>query len=101
MGKSSFLQDFKAFAMRGNVIDMAVGVIIGGAFGKIVSSIVADVIIPLAPVVPHFLRPGGTFLCSGILNVRLPEVLAALRAAGFTITAENQLDDWCQLTASL
>ena len=37
MGKSSFLQDFKAFAMRGNVIDMAVGVIIGGAFGKIVS----------------------------------------------------------------
>ena len=44
MGKSSFLQDFKAFAMRGNVIDMAVGVIIGGAFGKIVSSIVADVI---------------------------------------------------------
>ena len=40
------MQDFKAFAMRGNVIDMAVGVIIGGAFGKIVSSIVADVIMP-------------------------------------------------------
>ena len=34
MGKSSFLQDFKSFAMKGNVIDMAVGVIIGGAFGK-------------------------------------------------------------------
>lgn len=34
MGKSSFLQEFKAFAMKGNVIDMAVGVIIGGAFGK-------------------------------------------------------------------
>ncbi len=46
MAKSTFLQDFKAFAMRGNVIDMAVGVIIGGAFGKIVSSIVADVIMP-------------------------------------------------------
>ena len=46
MGKSSFLQDFKSFAMKGNVIDMAVGVIIGGAFGKIVSSIVADVIMP-------------------------------------------------------
>ncbi|MCQ2195760.1 MAG: large-conductance mechanosensitive channel protein MscL [Paludibacteraceae bacterium] len=40
------LDEFKAFAMRGNVIDMAVGVIIGGAFGKIVSSIVADVIMP-------------------------------------------------------
>lgn len=46
MGKSSFIQEFKAFAMKGNVIDMAVGVIIGGAFGKIVSSIVADVIMP-------------------------------------------------------
>lgn len=46
MGKSTFLQDFKAFAMKGNVIDMAVGVVIGGAFGKIVSSIVADVIMP-------------------------------------------------------
>ncbi|MBO7233490.1 MAG: large-conductance mechanosensitive channel protein MscL [Paludibacteraceae bacterium] len=43
----SFLQDFKAFAMKGNVMDMAVGVIIGGAFGKIVSSLVADVVMPL------------------------------------------------------
>ena len=41
-----FLSDFKAFALKGNVVDMAVGVIIGGAFGKIVSSIVADVIMP-------------------------------------------------------
>ena len=47
-GKSvSFLQDFKAFAMKGNVVDMAVGVIIGGAFGKIVTSLVNDVIMPL------------------------------------------------------
>ncbi len=46
MAKSSFLQDFKAFAMKGNVIDMAVGVIIGGAFGKIVTSLVNDVIMP-------------------------------------------------------
>ena len=44
MGK--LLTDFKEFAMRGNVIDMAVGVIIGGAFGKIVSSLVNDVIMP-------------------------------------------------------
>jgi len=40
------LQEFKKFAMRGNVIDMAVGIIIGGAFGKIVSSLVTDVIMP-------------------------------------------------------
>jgi len=40
------MQEFKAFAMRGNVIDMAVGIVIGGAFGKIVSSLVSDVIMP-------------------------------------------------------
>lgn len=43
---SKFLNEFKEFAMRGNVLDMAVGVIIGGAFGKIVSSVVNDVIMP-------------------------------------------------------
>lgn len=42
----AFLQEFKSFAMRGNVLDMAVGVIIGGAFGKIVSSLVDDIIMP-------------------------------------------------------
>ena len=46
MAKSSFLQDFKDFALKGNVVDMAVGVIIGGAFGKIISSVVADLIMP-------------------------------------------------------
>ena len=44
--KSSFWTDFKSFALKGNVIDMAVGVVIGGAFGKIVSSLVSDVIMP-------------------------------------------------------
>ncbi|PVX31797.1 large conductance mechanosensitive channel [Pasteurella langaaensis DSM 22999] len=43
----SFMKEFREFAMRGNVVDMAVGVIIGGAFGKIVSSLVADVVMPL------------------------------------------------------
>jgi len=42
----SMLSEFKAFAMRGNVVDMAVGIIIGGAFGKIVSSFVNDVMMP-------------------------------------------------------
>ncbi|MBQ8475117.1 MAG: large-conductance mechanosensitive channel protein MscL [Clostridia bacterium] len=45
MGK--FFSDFKAFAMKGNIIDMAVGVVIGGAFGKIVTSLVNDIITPL------------------------------------------------------
>ena len=42
-----FMEEFKAFAMRGNVIDMAVGVVIGGAFGKITNSVVNDIIMPL------------------------------------------------------
>ena len=45
MGK--FLTDFKEFALKGNIVDMAVGVIIGGAFGKIVSSLVNDIIMPI------------------------------------------------------
>ena len=49
MGK--FIQDFKEFALKGNVIDMAVGVIVGGAFGKIVSSLVNDIIMPLVSVI--------------------------------------------------
>jgi len=48
----SFASEFKEFAMRGNVIDLAVGVVIGAAFGKIVSSLVGDVVMPaLAPVI--------------------------------------------------
>ena len=45
-GMPKILEEFKKFAMRGNMIDMAVGIIIGGAFGKIVSSLVADIIMP-------------------------------------------------------
>lgn len=47
---SKFLTEFKEFAMRGNVIDMAVGVVVGAAFGKIVSSLVDDIIMPLVGV---------------------------------------------------
>jgi len=46
-----FFEEFKAFAMRGNVIDMAVGVVIGGAFGKITTSIVNDIIMPLISMI--------------------------------------------------
>ena len=45
-----FLNEFKAFAMRGNVIDLAVGVVIGGAFGKITTSIVNDIIMPFISI---------------------------------------------------
>ena len=46
-----FFEEFKTFAMRGNVIDMAIGVVIGGAFGKITTSIVNDIIMPLVSMI--------------------------------------------------
>ena len=49
-GIKKFLEEFKAFAMRGNVLDMAVGVVIGGAFGKITTSLVNDIIMPLVSI---------------------------------------------------
>ena len=89
-------------AVTGNVIDDRARMeeLAEGGYDVVLANIVADVIIPLAPVVPHFLRKGGVFLCSGVLNVRLDEVKAALEAAGLTITGCNQMDDWCQLSAT-
>ncbi|MGL5086120.1 MAG: large conductance mechanosensitive channel protein MscL, partial [Clostridium sp.] len=45
-----FISEFKAFALKGNVMDLAIGVVIGGAFNKIVSSLVADIIMPVVGV---------------------------------------------------
>ena len=72
-----FLQEFKAFALKGNVMDMAVGVIIGGAFGKIVTSLVNDVIMP-----PIGLVVGGVDFTD--LNLTLKQ--AVVDAAGEVIT---------------
>ena len=48
-----FIEEFKAFAMRGNVLDMAVGVVIGGAFGKITTSLVNDIIMPVVSLLTN------------------------------------------------
>lgn len=72
------INEFKAFAMRGNVVDMAVGIIIGGAFGKIVSSVVSDVIMP-----PIGLLMGGVSFTD--LKIILKEPV--LDAAGKVTTA--------------
>jgi len=65
----SIIKEFKQFAMRGNVLDMAVGIIIGGAFGKIVSSFVADVIMP-----PIGVLLGGVDFSSLKLTVKAASV---------------------------
>ena len=73
------LKEFKEFAMRGNVIDLAVGVVIGGAFGKIVSSLVADIIMP--PI--GFLTGGVDFSSLFVaLDGKDYDSLAAATAAG-------------------
>ena len=56
-----FFQDFKVFALRGNVLDLAVGVIIGGAFGKIVSSLVNDLLMPLIGLILGGVNLSGAF----------------------------------------
>jgi large conductance mechanosensitive channel len=66
------IQEFKEFAMRGNVVDMAVGIIIGGAFGKIVASIVNDIIMP-----PIGLLIGGMKFNDLKLTMKSPEMDAA------------------------
>ena len=86
MGKSTFLQEFKAFAMKGNVIDMAVGVIIGGAFGKIVSSVVADVIMP-----PLGLLVGGVNFTDLKWVMKPAEVVDGKEIAAVTLNYGNFL----------
>ncbi len=73
-----FVQEFKEFAMKGNVIDLAVGVIIGGAFGKITNSVVADVFMP-----PLGLLTGGV----NFTDIKIPLKAAVTDAAG-KITAQ-------------
>jgi large conductance mechanosensitive channel len=73
------LKEFKEFAMKGNVLDMAIGVIIGGAFGKIVSSLVSDVLMP-----PIGLLMGKVDFSSLFVDLSrtAPPSLAAAKAAG-------------------
>lgn len=59
----AFIDDFKKFAFKGNVIDLAVGVIIGAAFGKIVSSLVADLVMPIVALI----LPSGDWRSHGIV----------------------------------
>jgi len=57
-----FFSDFKAFALKGNVLDLAVGVMIGGAFGKIVSSLVSDLFMPLLGLITGGIDFSGLFI---------------------------------------
>ena len=68
-------------------------------YGLVLVNIVADVIIGLAPVLPEFLTKDTKLICSGILDTRLEDVLAALKQAGLTVTGIFQKEEWRCVTA--
>ena len=89
-------------AVTGDVIgDKAMMESLKGHYDVVLANIVADVIIPLSRVVPEFLQEDSIFICSGILNTRLPEVLDALEKNGLQILSTEQQEDWCRVTAAL
>lgn len=89
-------------ALTGDVIgDTAMMEKLEAHYDVVLANIVADVIIPLASVVPHFLGEDSVFICSGILNTRLSEVISALEAAGLQVLSTEQQEDWCRVTAVL
>ncbi|KAF1021849.1 MAG: Large-conductance mechanosensitive channel [Paracidovorax wautersii] len=83
----SMLQEFKQLAIKGNVIDLAVGVIIGGAFGKIVDSLVKDVIMPLVGAVIGNLDFSSFYIVLGHVPAGAANNLDALRGAGVPVFA--------------
>ena len=83
----SMMSEFKEFAVKGNVMDLAVGVIIGGAFGKIVDSMVADLIMPIVGAVIGNLDFSSMFVVLGKVPAGTAMVLADLKKAGVPVFA--------------
>lgn len=83
----SIISEFKEFALKGNVIDLAVGVIIGGAFGKIVDSMVGDMIMPLVSAVTGKVDFSNLYVALGTIPAGVADNLDALRKAGVPVLA--------------
>ena len=81
------LEEFKKFAMRGNVVDMAVGVIIGAAFGKIVDSVVNDLIMPIVGRVTGGLDFSSYYIALKDIPAGTPLTLEAVKKAGVPVFA--------------
>ena len=81
------MQEFREFAIKGNVMDLAVGVIIGGAFGKIVDSVVSDLIMPLVGLIFGKLDFSNLFVVLGTMPEGVPRTLDALKKAGVPVFA--------------
>jgi large conductance mechanosensitive channel len=94
------MQEFKEFAIKGNVIDLAVGVIIGGAFGKIVDSVVADLIMPVVGLVFGKLDFSNMFLVLGNVPAGTAHDLDALRKAGVPVLPMATSSPWPSTSSS-
>ena len=81
------MKEFKEFAMKGNVIDLAVGVIIGAAFGKIVDSIVGDLIMPIVGAIFGKVDFSNLFIVLGNVPVGTATTLDSLKKAGVPVLA--------------
>jgi large conductance mechanosensitive channel len=82
------MKEFRAFAVKGNVIDLAVGVIIGGAFGKIVDSLVNDIVMPLiSSLLDGRIDFTNLFIVLGTVPDNVPRTFDALKKAGVPIFA--------------
>ena len=82
------IKEFRAFAVRGNVVDLAVGVIIGGAFGKIVDSLVNDIVMPLiSTLLGGRIDFTNLFIVLGTVPENIPRTFDALKKAGVPIFA--------------
>ncbi len=81
------MSEFKEFAVKGNVMDLAVGVIIGGAFGKIVDSVVADLIMPLVGAIFGKLDFSNLFVVLGTVPAGTGTTLDAIKKAGVPVFA--------------
>jgi large conductance mechanosensitive channel len=85
---STIIKEFRAFAVKGNVIDLAVGVIIGGAFGKIVDSLVNDIVMPLiSTLLGGRIDFTNLFIVLGSVPDSVPRTFDALKKAGVPIFA--------------
>jgi large conductance mechanosensitive channel len=82
-----FMSEFKEFAVKGNVMDLAIGVIIGGAFGKIVESVVGDLVMPVIGRVLGNVDFSGLYIALKDVPAGVPQSLDALRKAGIPVFA--------------
>ena len=83
----SFASEFKEFAVKGNVVDLAVGVIIGAAFGKIVESFVADLVMPVIGRFTGGIDLTNQFIALAAIPPGIPATLEAVRKAGVPVLA--------------